>query len=167
MGDKLAIYGDTRKKFTYLIRYAIIKIMRRVVIDTDVVVTALRSITGGSNAVLTQVAHGRLMPLVTPALFLEYETVLKRPEQRLVHGLDLAAVDRFLSAFAAASEAVEVSFHWRPQLRDANDEMVLETALNGQADALVTHNVKDFASAAEKFGLRVLRPGELLKELRT
>jgi putative PIN family toxin of toxin-antitoxin system len=141
--------------------------MLRVVLDTDVIVTALRSVSGGSNAVLMAVAHGQLQPLVTPALFLEYEAVLKRPEQRLVHGLDRDAIDRFLSALAAASEAVEVSFQWRPQLRDANDEMVLETALNGQADALVTHNVRDFIRAADKFGLRVLRPGELLKEMRS
>lgn len=140
--------------------------MRRIVLDTDVVVTALRSASGGSNAVLMVVGRGQLVPLVTPALFLEYEAVLKRPEQRLVHGLDLDAIDRFLAALAAASEAVEISFQWRPQLRDANDEMVLETALNGQADALVTHNVKDFAGAAKKFGLRILRPGELLKEIR-
>jgi putative PIN family toxin of toxin-antitoxin system len=140
--------------------------MRRIVLDTDVVVTALRSASGGSNAVLIAVACGQLVPLVTPALFLEYEAVLKRSEQRLVHGLDLAAIDRFLAALAAASEAVEISFQWRPQLRDANDEMVLETALNGQADALVTHNVKDFAGAAMRFGLRILRPGELLKEIR-
>lgn len=137
------------------------------VLDTDVIVAALRSRSGGSNAVLIEVAKGRLVTLVTPALFLEYEAVLKRPEQRLVHGLDAAAIDEFLAAFAAASEAVEVSFQWRPQLRDANDEMVLETALNGWADALVTHNVKDFATIAGKFGLCVLRPGELLKEMRT
>ena len=141
--------------------------MRRIVLDTDVVVTALRSATGGSNAVLMAVARGELVPLVTPALFLEYEAVLKRPEQRLVHGLDIAAIDQYLAALASASEAVEISFQWRPQLRDANDEMVLETALNGQADALVTHNVRDFAGAAQKFGLRILRPGELLKELRS
>jgi putative PIN family toxin of toxin-antitoxin system len=141
--------------------------MRRVVLDTDVVVTALRSASGGSNAILMEVAHQRLITLVTPALFLEYEAVLKRPEQRLVHGLGMAEIDRFLAALASASEAVEISFQWRPQLRDANDEMVLETALNGQADALVTHNVKDFNVAAKRFGLRVLRPGELLKELRS
>ncbi len=140
--------------------------MLRVVLDTDVIVTALRSVSGGSNAVLVAVADGQLLPLVTPALFLEYEAVLKRPEQRLVHGLDRDAIDRFLSALASACVAVEVSFQWRPQLRDANDEMVLETALNGQADVLVTHNVKDFSGAAAKFGLRVLRPGELLKEIR-
>ena len=61
--------------------------MPRVVLDTDIIVTALRSATGGSNAVLREAAHGRLTPLVTPALFLEYEAVLKRPEQRLAHGL--------------------------------------------------------------------------------
>ena len=141
--------------------------MLRLVLDTDVVVTALRSITGGSNAVLREVAYGRLTPLVTPALFLEYEAVLKRAEQRLVHGLSLGEIDRFLAALASASEAVEVSFQWRPQLADANDEMVLEAAVNGHADALVTHNVKDFAKAAPQFGLRVLRPGELLKEIRS
>lgn len=141
--------------------------MRRVVLDTSVVVAALRSVSGAGNAVLREVAHGRLTPLVTPALFLEYEAVLKRAEQRIVHGLDHDGVDRFLAALASASEAVEISFQWRPQLTDANDEMVLETALNGRADALITHNVKHFAAAVARFDLRVLRPGDLLKELRS
>jgi putative PIN family toxin of toxin-antitoxin system len=141
--------------------------MMRVVLDTDVIVTALRSLDGGSNAVLREVAHERLTPLITPALFLEYEAVLKRPEQRLAHGLGLKDIDRFLAAFASTCTAVEVSFQWRPQLTDANDEMVLEAAINGQADALVTHNIRDFARGAERFGLRVMQPGMLLKELRS
>lgn len=141
--------------------------MQRVVLDTDIVVTALRSAAGGSNAVLREAALGRLTPLATPALFLEYEAVLKRPEQRLAHGLELRDIDRFLAAFASACEAVEVSFQWRPQLSDPNDEMVLEAAVNGRADALVTHNVRDFAKGAERFGLRVLKPGELLMRLRS
>ena len=58
-------------------------------------------------------------------------------------------------------------FQWRPQLADANDEMVLEAAVNGRADGIVTHNVKDFAIAAPRFGVRVLRPGELLQEMRS
>jgi predicted nucleic acid-binding protein len=68
---------------------------------------------------------------------------------------------------ASASEAVEVHFQWRPQLADANDEMVLEAAVNGRADSIVTHNVKDFAIAARSFGVRVMRPGELLQEMRS
>jgi putative PIN family toxin of toxin-antitoxin system len=141
--------------------------MLRIVLDTDVVVAALRSRDGASNALIRAIAMGRLRALVTPALFLEYEAVLKRAEQRIVHGLSLTEVDGFLSALASASEPVEVSFQWRPQLADPNDEMVLEAAVNGAADALVTHNVKDFVKGAARFGLRVLRPGELLKELRS
>lgn len=140
--------------------------MRRVVLDTDIIVAALRSATGGSNAVLREAANGRLVPLVTPALYLEYEAVLKRAEQRLAHGLSLRDLDRFLAALASACEPVDVSFSWRPQLADPNDEMVLEAAVNGRADALVTHNVRHFARASARFGVRTLTPGELLKDLR-
>lgn len=138
--------------------------MFRVVLDTSVVVSALRSRTGASNAVLRLVAQKRLKPLVTTALFLEYESVLKRPEQQLVHKLEAPELDHFLAALASASEAVEVRFSWRPQLSDPNDEMVLETAVNGRADAIVTHNVRDFV-AARRFGLRVTQPRGLLEEL--
>lgn len=129
--------------------------------------TSLRSASGAGNALLRLVAQQQLTPLVTPALFLEYEDVLKRPEQRIVTGLSVADIDRFLAALASACEPVEIRFQWRPQLRDAGDEMVLETAINGRADALVTYNLRDFMPAAGQFGLRVLRPGELLKEIRS
>lgn len=141
--------------------------MLRVVMDTSVVVAALRSRDGASNALLREVATGRLRPLATTALFLEYEAVLKRPEHRLVHGFTSAEVDAFLAAFASACEGVDVNFLWRPQLSDPNDEMVLEAAINGRATVLVTHNIKDFIGVANRFGLRVLTPGDLLKELRT
>ncbi|WP_408608599.1 putative toxin-antitoxin system toxin component, PIN family [Caulobacter endophyticus] len=134
------------------------------VLDTSVLVAALRSRLGASNALLRHVAMERVKPLVSPALFLEYEDVLKRPEQVAAHGFDLDAVDGFLAAFASAAQAVECHFRWRPQLRDPGDEMVLEAAVNGYADALVTHNVRDFA-AAKAFSLRVMTPGEFLKEL--
>jgi predicted nucleic acid-binding protein len=63
-------------------------------------------------------------------------------------------------------EPVEVHFQWRPQSRDPNDEMVLEAAINGRADALVTYNVADFAGPAERFRISVLRPGDLLKKVK-
>ena len=91
--------------------------------------------------------------------------MLKRPDQRLASGLSLDDVDRFLGAFAVAIEPVEVHIRLRPQLRDPGDEMVFEAAINGGADALVTYNVKDFRVAAPRFGLRVLRPAELLLEI--
>jgi putative PIN family toxin of toxin-antitoxin system len=139
----------------------------RVVLDTSVLVAALRSRSGASNALLVRVARGDLRPLVTTALFLEYEEVLRRAEQRLATGMAEADVAGFLAALASASEGVEVHFQWRPQLGDPSDEMVLEAAINGRADALVTHNVADFNEAAARFGLRVITPGALLKELTT
>ena len=130
------------------------------------IVAGLRSKDGASNAILRSVAKELIIPLATPSLFLEYEAVLKRPEQRAAHGLDVVQIDRFLGALASAIEPVDVHIAWRPQLRDAADEMVLEAAINGSADALVTFNVRDFATSAARFGLRVLRPGEILKEMK-
>ena len=140
--------------------------MLRIVLDTSVVVAAVRTRLGAGNAVLRLVAQRRVVALATPPLFLEYEDALKRPEHQLVHGLTPEAVDQFLAELAALLEPVEVHFQWRPQSRDPNDEMVLEAAINGQADALVTYNTKDFAEAGERFRISVLRPVDLLKKVK-
>jgi len=138
----------------------------RIVLDTSVLVAALRTRWGAGNAVLRLVAEKRLVLVATPPLFLEYEDVLKRPEQRLAHGLAPQEIDEFLAELAALIEPAEVHFQWRPQSRDPNDEMVLEAAINGRADALVTYNVRDFAAAGERFGVPVLSPSELLKKVK-
>lgn len=105
------------------------------------------------------------MPLASVALFLEYEAALKRPEQSQATGLSERDVDGLLAALASAAAPVDLNFRWRPQLKDPADELVLEAAVNGQADAIVTHNVRDFAAAAQAFGIRTLTPGELIEEL--
>src|SRR5271169_3083854 len=140
--------------------------MKTIVLDTSVLVSALRTRLGAGNAVLRLVAERRLVILATPPLFLEYEDVLKRPEHRLVHGLGIEAIDEFLAELAALIEPVEVHFQWRPQSKDPNDEMVIEAAINGHADALITYNVSDFAGPVERFGIPVLRPVELLKKVK-
>lgn len=139
--------------------------MFRAVLDTSVILAALRSRRGASNRLLELVALERVRPLVTTALFLEFEDVLRRPENRLATGMSDADVEGFLAAFASAAEGVDVSFRWRPQLKDSRDELVLEAAVNGRARALVTHNVRDFQSAAPAFKLRVMLPRDVLKEL--
>lgn len=136
--------------------------MKRVVIDTNVLTAGLRSRRGASFAVLSLLADGRFRAVVTTALFLEYEAVLKRPEQREYHGLGVSDVDRLLAELAAILEPVDVRFTWRPQLSDPADELVLEAAVNGRADSLVTHNIRDFAAAA-RFGIPAVRPGDFLK----
>ena len=138
----------------------------RIVLDTSVVVAALRTRSGAGNAVLRLVAHRRVTILATPPLFLEYEEVLKRPEQQLAHGLTPEAVDEFLAELAALIEPVELHFQWRPLGPDPNDEMVLEAAINGRADVLVTYNVADFAGIAERFRIAVMHPADLLKKVK-
>ena len=137
----------------------------RVVLDTSVIVAGLRSRLGTSNRLLVAVAQGRVRPLVTTAVFLEYEAVLLRAEHRLATGMSEADVAGFLAALAAAAEPVEISFRWRPQLRDPADELMLEAAVNGRAAALVTHNLADFTAVAPRFAVRVLTPSLLMREL--
>jgi predicted nucleic acid-binding protein len=107
-----------------------------------------------------------LVPLLTPALFLQYEDALKRPEQLRASRLTPEQVNEILAALASAAEPVTIHYSWRPQLPDAGDELVLEAAVNGRADALVTYNVRHFAQAAPRFGLRLARPVEVLQEIR-
>lgn len=137
----------------------------RVVLDTSVVVSALRSGRGASNQIMMMAVEGRFTLLATPALFLEYEDVLKRPEQIAVHGISMRGLDHVLEDLASLTVAVHVDFQWRPQLHDAKDEMVLEAALNGRANRLVTHNLADFRVAGERFGLKISRPNEFLREM--
>jgi predicted nucleic acid-binding protein len=96
---------------------------------------------------------------------LEYESVLKRPEIAMMHGLSTADVDDFLNGLAQLVNPVELHFAWRSQLRDPGDEMVLEAAVNGHVDALITHNVADFEVAKNRFNLNVWTPGKALKQL--
>lgn len=140
--------------------------MKRVVLDTNVLAAGLRSSEGASFAILRLVAERRLRPLVTTALFLEYEDVLSRPEQREANGLSISQLNELMAEFAALVEPVEVHFLWRPQLADPKDEMVLEVAVNGRADALVTHNARDFSMAALRFEIKVLRPRDFLEGTR-
>lgn len=138
--------------------------MKRIVLDTNILVSAARSREGASFAVLQALRQRRFVALVSVPLILEYEAVLKRPEQLQVGGRTLAMVDAFLDALCLHVEPVHLHYLWRPQTRDAADEMVLETALNGRADALVSLNTADFSKAARRFRLSLLTPGAFYQQ---
>jgi putative PIN family toxin of toxin-antitoxin system len=138
----------------------------RLVLDTGVLVAALRSRRGASWQLVDGALTRRFTLLLSVPLALEYEAVLIREEHRNVHGLSVQEVIEVVNALIRVSESVEIRFLWRPLLSDPADDMVLETAVNGRADGLVTFNEADFAPAARKFAFEILRPSEALRRLR-
>src|SRR5277367_4217716 len=119
----------------------------RVVLDTDVIVAAMRSPTGASAAILNEARQGKVSLLANVSLALEYEAVCSEAEHLLAGGLNASEGAIFVDAVLALVEPVKTHFLWRPQLRDPGDERVLEAAVNGRADALVTFNLRDFGAA--------------------
>jgi putative PIN family toxin of toxin-antitoxin system len=137
----------------------------RFVLDTNVVVAGMRSPRGASAALLRAARRSQLVLVGNVALALEYEAVCGLAEHRLAAELQASEVNVFLDAVIALMEPVESHFMWRPQLRDPADEFVLEAAVNGRADAIVTFNVRDFGLAPAMFGVDVLRPIEALRRV--
>ena len=137
----------------------------RFVLDTNVVVAALRSPEGASAALVEKALNRRFTLLLSVPLVLEYEGACSDPALRIASGLSESEVERVVSALCAVGEPVQVWFLWRPQLRDPADEMVLEAAVNGMADALVTFNARDFGNAPEAFGIALLSPQDALERI--
>ena len=129
----------------------------RLVIDTNIFVAAIRNRFGPSFALIQLIRQKWVTMCCSPALFLEYEDVLKRPHQLEASGLLALDVDAILNELAGLIEPVTTHYQWRPQLKDPSDEMVLEAAANAHADAIVTYNLRDF-QPAQRFGLAVLNP---------
>jgi len=137
------------------------------VFDTNVLVAATLSPSGASFQLLTMVPQRRFELLLSVPVMLEYEEVLKREDMRAKSHLTLAEVDSLLDMLAVVGTPHPTFFQWRPQLPDPDDEMFLELAANGRADAIVSVNIRHLLPAAWTFGVEVLRPGELLRRLRS
>ena len=134
----------------------------RFVLDTAVMVAAIRSDTGASRRLLILGLEQRITMRVSVPLIIEYQAVMSRPEHLKASRLSEEDVSALLDAVAARAEAVRLAFLWRPFVRDPDDDMVLEAAVNGNADAIVTFNRRDFAGATEAFGTPVLSPSDAL-----
>ena len=130
----------------------------KLALDTDVLVAAVRSRRGASRAWLRAILTREATLLLSVPLALQYEAVLTRPEHLAAAGATVEQVTALLDTLFAVCRPVEISFLWRPILRDADDEMVLEVAVNGRVDRLLTFNERDFAGAGG-LGIVVERPG--------
>lgn len=139
--------------------------MRAYVLDTNVLVAAFRSASGASRRLLEMVLAREFELLLSVPLMFEYEAILTRPEHLSASGASVEDVEEVLDGLATVGRRVRLAFRWRPALADANDDMVLETAVNGQAHAIITFNERDFNPVAARFGCQVMRPGEFLRLL--
>ena len=137
-----------------------------VVIDTCVWGAAVRSRRGASFALLSEIPFQRYRFGTSVALFLEYRALLTRTLKEGSTQLNLQQIEAVLSALAYYTEEVSIYYRLRPNLRDANDDMVFECAANFDAEAIVTHNVKDFKNPEFTYSIDVVTPGEFLRRIR-
>ncbi len=134
-------------------------------IDTDVIVAAMRSPRGASAELLRRIDAGDATMVLSVALALEYQAVCLLAEHRLAAGLTQEDATLFVDGLIDMAEPVRSYFRWRPQLRDPGDELVLEAAVTGRASAIVTFNEKHLRDAEKSFGIAVIRPGEALRRI--
>ena len=133
--------------------------------DTNVFVAATTSTRGASREVLRRWLLGRYEPLMSQALFAEYESVLARPELFLRSPVSNEERHALWAAIINRSLWVRVYYLWRPNLPDEADNHVVELAVAGNAEAIVTHNTRDFRRNELRFpGLTVVTPGALIAE---
>jgi putative PIN family toxin of toxin-antitoxin system len=134
----------------------------RVILDTSVLVAALRSRRGASFRLIELLREGAFEIAVSVPLAVEYEAVLARHAASL--GLRRADVMTIVDYLCNVGKRQSIHFLWRPRLRDPDDEFVLEAAIAARCQGIVTHNVRDFV-AAERLGLKVFRPDQFLRHL--
>lgn len=134
----------------------------KIIIDTNVLVSSLKSKRGASYKLISILPKQELKPVISVPLIVEYEAVLKRGN--LAKELTYEDIENFIDYLCGISEWQDIYFLWRPFLPDALDDHILEVAVASGADAIITYNKRDFRGI-EKFGLTLLDPRELLTEI--
>jgi putative PIN family toxin of toxin-antitoxin system len=140
--------------------------MLRVVVDTDVLLSAFISPEGASRQLVLDALDGKFALLLSTLLLVEYESVLRRPQHLARARATEAEVTEILDALAGICTPVVFDYNWRPTGAHADDELVIETAINGHANALATFNLKDMGNAGGLFGFHAQRPCPLVRRMR-
>jgi putative PIN family toxin of toxin-antitoxin system len=134
----------------------------QIVLDTNVLISGLRSRQGSSFKILTLVGTGKFDIHVSVPLVLEYREVLNREIENLY--ITTEQIESIIALHCSIATQHEIFFLWRPCLRDPKDDMVLELAVKARCDSVVTHNIRDF-SGIEQFGISVTTPANFLRNI--
>lgn len=138
-----------------------------VVVDTSVFVSALLGPYGASRAVLRAALEEKIEPLMGAGLFVEYAALLSREELYAGSALSSSEREELFDAFLSVCRWTRIYFLWRPNLRDEADNHVVELAVAGGANTIITKNVRDFAGGELSFpDLRIAKPEEIIEEIR-
>lgn len=139
----------------------------KIVIDTNILLSALFSKRGASNKLLVWLfMQKKKHNVISNTLLTEYEDVLTRDKNmKLYNTLSKEDIEKFLADVCLISYHQKIYFLWRPFLKDRNDDMVLEVAVSAKAKAIITFNPKDFKGVKEKFNIEIFSPKEFLQSI--
>ncbi|NES21829.1 MAG: putative toxin-antitoxin system toxin component, PIN family [Symploca sp. SIO3E6] len=135
----------------------------KIVIDTSVLVAALIGATGPSRELIRRCLKGEYQPLMGNALFSEYESLIHREEILAQCPLTSAEIQQLLAALMSVSQWISIYYLWRPNLKDEGDNHLIELAVAGNAQAIVTNNIRDFQNSDLVFpNISILKPQDLI-----
>lgn len=138
--------------------------MIRIVIDTNILVSAIKSDMGASYALISKLPSNKFDFYISVPLYLEYQDVLTRPEH-MTGKSKKEEILAFLRYLCKIAEHQKIFYLWRPWLKDPKDDMILELAVASQCEYIITYNLKDFSNI-QHFGLKSIRPKEFLSIIR-
>ena len=136
-----------------------------VVIGTSVWISALISKDGASREIIRLALLEKIVPQISTTLFLEYEAVMKRENVKKLSSLNNKEIQELFYAFLSVCKFREIFYLWRPNLKDENDDFLVELAVASNSEAIITNNTKDLKSSELKLNFKVLTPKEFLKEV--
>jgi len=138
----------------------------KIVIDTSVWISALITKESQARELLRLVFHAKLFPQISESLFREYEEVMKRKKIQNLTPLSQEEQNDLFEAYLSRCKWNEIYYMWRPNLKDENDNFVVELAVASGAEAIITYNVKDFKNAELIFKHKIMTPEDFIKEMR-
>ncbi|MBN1471754.1 MAG: putative toxin-antitoxin system toxin component, PIN family [Syntrophaceae bacterium] len=134
----------------------------KIVIDTNVIFAALKSRRGASYKLVSLLPSKNFSIAISVPLIIEYEYVLRRG--KLPPNITDRDISDLIDFFCQIGDQQDIFFLWRPFLSDPSDDLVLEVAIAGDCDAIITYNKRHFKNV-DKFGLRIIDPKEFLTEI--
>jgi len=137
----------------------------KIVIDTSVWISALIKKDSKARELLRLVFQAKLSVQMSEVLFREYEDVMQRKKIQDLTPLTLAEQNELFEAYLSTCKWNEIYYMWRPNLKDENDNFVVELAVASGAEAIITYNVKDFKGAELIFQHKIITPEDFIKEM--